>query len=103
MVEKLSKVVMVVTVIVVVTAVVLFLGRGCQQTVARSFGGTMTVQVDAGQKLVNATWKGDSLWILTRPMEPGEKPTSYVFKEDSAFGVMQGAVKLVESEKQAEK
>ncbi len=64
---------------------------------AKSFGGTMSVDVPPGQKLVGATWKEDHLWYLTRPMRQGEVPEISTLHESSSFGVMQGAVVFKES------
>jgi hypothetical protein len=50
------------------------------------------IELDPGQKLVNATWKEANLWYLTEPMESGYVPKTKVFKEDSRFGVMEGKV-----------
>ena len=79
--------------------VVLMLGLGActEQERARRFGGTAEVELKPGEKLVNATWKTDALWFLTRPMEPGEKPTEYVFRESSAWGIAEGAVIIRET------
>ena len=63
---------------------------------ARSFGGSARIELDAGQKLVNATWKEASLWILTRSMREGEQPEVYSLDESSAYGVWQGRIKIVE-------
>jgi hypothetical protein len=68
---------------------------GCQ-TAARKFGGSLTVDLPANEKLVNVTWKNDSLWYLTRPMTENDKAETYKFKEDSNFGVLEGTVKIVE-------
>lgn len=65
---------------------------------ARQFGGTSTIALPAGQKLVNATWKDHDLWYLTRPMEEGETPTTWKFQEDSSFGMMEGTIIFVEKE-----
>ena len=64
---------------------------------AKNFGGNYTIELDAGQTLVEATWKGDAnLWYLTRKRKEGETPTTYKFKEDSNFGMMEGTVTFVE-------
>ena len=44
---------------------------GCQSA-ARNWGGTVKIELEPGQKLEMITWKGDSLWYLTRPMRAGE-------------------------------
>lgn len=67
---------------------------------AKSYGGTAEVTLPAGEKLINATWKDNDLWYLTRPMLPGDSATTYTFKEESSYGVWEGTyiiheVKLV--------
>ena len=69
---------------------------GCN-SVAKNFGGTVTVNLDEGRKLEEVTWKDDSLWILTRPMREDETAETYEFKQDSNFGIIEGKVVLVES------
>lgn len=63
---------------------------------SRNWGGTATVELDPGQKLIEATWKENNLWYLTEPMEPGYEPKTKVFHEDSRFGVMEGKVIFIE-------
>ena len=59
---------------------------------ARNFGGTEVINLEAGIRLVNVTWKGKdaSLWILTK--KDTTKATTYYFTEKSGFGVMEGQV-----------
>lgn len=59
---------------------------------AKSYGGTMTVELPKGMKLVNATWKSSNLWYLYRQAKHNENPQTYYFKEDSNFGVVEGKV-----------
>lgn len=73
---------------------------GCQST-ARNWGGTVKIELDPGQKLEMITWKGDSLWYLTRPMRAGEGAETHTFNESSKFGVLEGAVIVIESAKTA--
>jgi hypothetical protein len=65
---------------------------------ARTFGGTETIQLEEGVRLVNVTWKGreggGDLWILTK--KDTTKATTYSFKEKSNFGVMEGEVIIIE-------
>lgn len=85
----------------IVTAIILTLIvcglTGCNY-VAKNFGGTITVNLDAGRKLEEVTWKDDSLWILTRDMREGESTETYEFKQDSNFGIIEGKVILVEAD-----
>jgi len=74
---------------------------GCtENTQARMYGGTETIQLEEGVRLVNVTWKStgaytnSDLWILTK--KDTTNPTTYYFKEKSNFGVMEGQVIIIE-------
>lgn len=58
----------------------------------RMLGGTQTVELPKGKKLIQATWKESNLWYLTRDMKPGEEAEIYEFIEDSNLGVAEGKV-----------
>lgn len=64
---------------------------------AKAFGGTMTVNLEPGKKLVEATWKESQLWYLVEPMEDNYVPKTKEFIEESDFGIMEGKVVFVES------
>lgn len=87
------------TIKLVVLAVAVMGMTACTQNErARGFGGNLTIDLPAGQKLVNVTWKEpSSIWYLTRPMRADEMPENYTFTEKSSFGVVQGKVILKES------
>lgn len=60
---------------------------GCDQMMARSFGGTVTVRpLPAEAELITMTWKGDSLWVLY--YLPSTKQC--IFSEDSSVGALEG-------------
>jgi hypothetical protein len=62
---------------------------------ARVWGGTETIHLDEGVRLVNVTWKeGSSLWILTK--KDTTKASTYSFSEKSNLGVMEGNVIIIE-------
>ena len=69
---------------------------GCK-SVAKSMGGTISIDVPEGQKLIEATWKDSDVWYLTRPMREDEKPETFTLQEDSNFGIMEGKVIFKES------
>lgn len=69
----------------------------CDQYVSRNFGGDYTYKLPKGEKLVNATWKEDSLWYLTKPMTDEDSAETYTFQADSVFGVFEGTVTVIES------
>ena len=70
---------------------------GCTENErVRNFGGTKQVELPAGEKLVNITWKENNVWYLTRTRHPDEKPEIYKFSEDSNFGVAKGSIVIRE-------
>lgn len=68
---------------------------GCQFA-TKHLGGSMTVNLESNVKLVNVTWKEDSLWFLTKPMTEDDIAETYCFEEDSEFGVFEGTVTIIE-------
>lgn len=85
---------------VIVVGLVGFSFLSCtEQQQAKNFGGSMTVKIQTGHKLVTATWKNNDLWYLTRPMRIGESAEEYKFKEKSNFGLMEGTVVFKETER----
>jgi len=78
-------------------AFTLMLG-GCQQNTRRA-GGTTTIDVDPGMRIIPYTvqWdRSDDIWYLTEEAPADYKPKTYVFKESSNMGVMEGEVIIVE-------
>ena len=50
---------------------------------AKNYGGTYTIDLPKGEKLVNVTWKGESdIWYLTRPMTATDSAVTYTFRQD---------------------
>jgi uncharacterized lipoprotein YehR (DUF1307 family) len=72
--------------------IIISLSSCTQNEVAKRYGGTATIKLPRGQKLVNATWKDKSIWYLTRNMKEGEKAEQYYFQEESNLGIVQGTV-----------
>ena len=62
--------------------------------IPRSFGGTETIELNPGQRLVNITWKEAELWILTK--KDTTKPTTYSFKEKTLYGNIEGEGIVIE-------
>ena len=66
-----------------------------QNQKVKHWGGSMTIDLDPGVKLVNVTWKDDNEWRLTRPMRPGEVAETYTFHEKSNYGINEGTITYV--------
>lgn len=72
---------------------------GCQSA-AKSFGGSMTLELEPNQKLEEITWKDDSLWYLTRPMTEDDIAETHTFQQSSEWGVFEGTVTIIETKEE---
>jgi len=63
----------------------------------KTFGGTGDINLPKGQKLVNATWKGNEIWYLSRPFRKDEEAEVYKFQEESSWGVVEGTYYIHET------
>ena len=84
----------------IICGIVLTTIYGCtENNMVKNFGGTETITLESGKRLVNLTWKeknnSASLWLLTK-MDTTIKPNTYSFKEKSSLGVMEGEVIIKE-------
>lgn len=64
---------------------------------AKNWGGSMTMDLPAGQKLVNITWKDNQIWYLSRPMNAKDSVETYTFQEKSSYGIQEGTITIKES------
>lgn len=75
--------------LLIMTLMVAILLPSCTENQrAKKFGGTMKYQVPKGEEFVNATWKDDNLWIITK----SKTSTTFYMHEVSSFGLMEGTV-----------
>lgn len=72
------------------------LTMGCTAYQRVMSGGTETETLPPGKKLMTAAWRGDTLWVLTRPLHEGETLETYEFHELSSFVRAQGKVIIKE-------
>ena len=83
------------SILVVVITTILLVLPGCQFW-TKKYGGTTTVNLPKGKKLVPYTvqWetRNSSLWYLTEDAEPGYTPKTYEFNETSNMGVLEGKI-----------
>ena len=70
---------------------------GCTSNqMARTYGGSESIDVPQGYKIINATWKESDVWMFLEPMEEDYKPQTKLFIEKSSFGVWEGEIIFVE-------
>ena len=69
----------------------------CSQSISRNFGGTTTIKLQPGEKLIEATWKEDDIWYLVEPMDSTYVPKVKTLKESSVMGIMKGQVIFIEN------
>ena len=67
-----------------------------RQSFTRNLGGTMKINLPAGQELVMATWKGNDIFYLTKPMSEDYVPVEKTFQESSSWGVIEAKIIFVE-------
>lgn len=80
-------------IILAVLAISVSTFTGCTDNeAAKNWGGTVTINLPPGQKLINVTWKETQIWYLTRPAKVGETPETLTFKEKSDYGISEGTV-----------
>lgn len=72
---------------------------GCAQNMAKSMGGTTTLELPPNQKLEMITWKDASLWYLTKPMTDEDVAETHTFKQSSNTGMFEGSVIVIETKK----
>lgn len=72
-----------------ILATLLLVGlTGCDQWVARKFGGDIEHTLPTNAQLVTVTWKNSDMWYLYYIPETN----TCVFKESSVAGVLEGSV-----------
>jgi hypothetical protein len=76
--------------ILVITIATLLLSSCTKNQRVKRYGGTATIELPAGQKLIHCTWKDSNLWYLTRPMSQKDSAETYTFQEKSNFGLREG-------------
>ena len=69
----------------------------CDNWKSRKWGGSTTIVLLKGEKLVDVAWRGNNLWYLTEPMDADYEPKKKTFREDSNFGILEGTVIFVET------
>jgi hypothetical protein len=93
--KKVTKLLLVVLMVVIATVSL----TGCQ-AVTKKYGGTTTIDIPKGKKLVPYTvqWEpnNSNLWYLTEDAEEGYQPKNYEFHESSNMGAMEGTIIFVE-------
>jgi hypothetical protein len=84
-------------IIVALTMVLSLVFTSCtENTRTKAFGGSMVIEVPAGNKVTNMTWKEGNLWYSYRPFLENEKPCTQIFVEESSFGILNGTVTFIE-------
>lgn len=76
----------------VLAAAAALLLSGCDQFVARNFGGDIQVSIPPGTQLVTMTWKESNLWVLYYDPKTG----TCTFREDAVGDVLEGTVTIAD-------
>lgn len=87
----------VIAIFAIVAAIAAVVYMSSCQSCTRTMGGTTTIRLEKGEKLIETTWKGDNIWYLVEPMEDDYVPKRKVFKESSNAGLLEGQVIFIET------
>lgn len=68
----------------------------------KKLGRYNEVELEPNQKLVEVTWKNDSLWFLTKNMQEDDVAESYKFYEKDTLGLLEGSVHITETKLEKE-
>lgn len=82
-----------------ILAVLVLIFSCTENSRVKHYGGTGNIDLSAGEKLINVTWKGQELWILTRPMLSTDSAVTYKFHEKSSYGIVEGTYIITEKKK----
>ena len=64
----------------------------CENCTTRKLGGTMTIDVEPGYKVTNATFKEDEIWYFIEPMDNSYTPKQKKLVEKSKYGALEGTI-----------
>lgn len=84
------------TAVIALIAIAMMVSFSSCQGCTRQWGGTTKIELEPDEKLVEATWKNNSIWYLVEPMENDYVPKTEVFKEQSNARMLEGQVVFVE-------
>ena len=62
----------------------------------KQYGGKLTIDVESGYKVTNATFKDDEIWYFVEKVDSTYVPTTKKLIEKSSFGVLEGEVIFIE-------
>lgn len=74
----------------------LFLSGCTDNSLARTYGGTMTIEVEPGYRVTSATWKETDLFYFIEPMDDDYTPKTKKLIESSHFGILESEVVFIE-------
>ena len=64
----------------------------CENYTTRKLGGTMSIDVEPGYKVTNATFKEDEIWYFIEPMDNSYTPKQKKLVEKSKYGALEGTI-----------
>lgn len=64
----------------------------CENYTTRVLGGSMTIDVEPGYKVTNATFKETEVWYFVEPMDSTYVPKQKKFVEKSMYGALEGTI-----------
>lgn len=86
-------------IILLLTGITLMFGNmSCtKQERVRAFGGTETIQVEPGKRVMMATWKESDLFYMVEDMPEDYVPHDKTLIESSSYGIWEAKIVFKES------
>ena len=83
----------------ILTGITLIFGNmSCtKQERVRTFGGTETIQVEPGKRVMMATWKESDLFYMVEDMPEDYVPHDKTLIESSSYGIWEAKIVFKES------
>ena len=85
--------------LMVIVFITIFTSSCTENYIARTYGGTVKVEVEPGYKVTSATWKETDLFYFIEPMEDDYTPKTKKFIESSSLGILESEVIFYESKR----
>lgn len=82
----------------IITIIFLIFSSSCTKNeISRTFGGTITINVEKGKKVTMATWKDTDLFYMIEDMDSDYVPHDKMLVESSSHGIIESKVIFKES------
>jgi len=84
--------------IIFTLAAIITLSSCTQNERVKRFGGSAQIDIPADRQFVNATWKDNNLWVITKTRTSVDTVhNQYQLQETSSWGIVEGSYTITET------